>query len=371
MKIIILSFFIFLSGFIYAQEVYDDNKYAGAFAPQFINHTPSARAEAMGKGQVANNSGEYGSYFNPALTSLSKGFKIDLSYTEVGNIKPSLSYHGVSYSNNKFGSLGVTAYYFSKDKDHHYWYDQKYSGAYYDAIYTVNYSREVVKDFYAGVNFGVFHYSNYFYSLTGFDTPVIDDGVTLDIGLLKKFNLQTKSTQQAIRLGTALYNITGSKITSTSDYGSIYKDPLPVIFRIGASHEIKLTGNPEIEPSEFSFFTHAEYEKFLNSKFDVVFKLGEEITIKEIVHLRAGYYYSEVGDADYTGGYQSEFTGGVGVSIPLDKIFKTKNSFKLKIDFTSLAPPMDRKYFYYNSASEDNYSNNNNKTIGLSINYIP
>lgn len=370
MKTIWLILFILSTCISYSQETLPEIKYYGTLAPLYINHSPSAKAEAMGKGLVANNNGDYGSYYNPALTSLSEGLNTNFSYIEVGGIKPSLSYYGASYSGKKLGSIGVTAYYFTKPQNRLYAYDEKYKGGYYDAIYTVNYSREIVKDFYAGVNLGIFHYSNYFYSFSDFDTPVIDDGATLDLGLLKKFELPTVATKQTIRLGTALYNITGSKVTNGYE-SEIYKDPLPVIFRFGISHEIALTNIREVE---FSFFSHAEYENMLNSKYDIVYKLGEEFSINNIFHFRVGYYYSEVTDEYYyTGvsGYQSEFTGGIGLSLPINKILKMKNPLILKIDFSSIAPPDERKYFFYNIAGGDNTENHNFKTIGLSINYIP
>lgn len=372
MKIIWLFLFALLSNQLYSQETYENNMYFGTLATLFVYHTPSAKAEAMGRGQVANNNGDYGAYYNPALTSLSNGIKFNYSYTEVGRAKPSLHYYEVSYSNKKLGSIGLSAYHYSKDQQNIYAFKNKYSGGYYDAVYNLNYSREVYKGFYAGMNLGVFHYSNYIYNITGFPESAIDDGVTIDLGLLKKFEIISSSQKQIIQLGTALYNITNSKTSRTSrSYNINFVNSLPVIFRIGASHQIEFKDKAALGESDlFSLFTHFEYEKIINSSFDAVFKIGEEISVREIFYLRAGYYYSEVGDNSYEGGYHSEFTAGAGVNIPVSKIFNFKNPLNLKIDVSSVGPPKEPKHFYSNLASGD-FSTNNNLTLGLSINYIP
>lgn len=147
MKTVWLFFFVILSNNLYSQETYENNMYFGTLATLYVYHTPSAKAEAMGRGQVANNSGDYGAYYNPALTSLSSGVKFNYSYTEVGRAKPSLHYYEASYSNKKFGSIGLSAYHYSKDQQNIYAFKDKYSGGYYDAIYNLNYSREVLKGF--------------------------------------------------------------------------------------------------------------------------------------------------------------------------------------------------------------------------------
>lgn len=220
---------------------------------------------------------------------------------------------------------------------------------------------------------GVFHYSNYIYNVTGFPESAIDDGVTIDLGLLKKFEIHSSAQKQIIQLGTALYNITNSKTSRTSrSYNINFVNSLPVIFRIGASHQMKFLDKDALKESDlFSLFSHFEYEKITNSSFDAVFKIGEEISVREIFYLRAGYYYSEVGDNSYGGGYHSEFTAGAGVNIPVSKIMNMKKSLNIKLDFSSIGMPEEPKHYYSNLASGDFFTNNNTLTLGLNINYIP
>jgi hypothetical protein len=146
----------------------------------------------MGRGLVANSEGNFGAYYNPALTSLTNGLKINFSSTRGNKYNSRLNYYEASYTNEKWGSFGIGAYYINKNPPSEYGYNRIGKGTYYDAAYTINYSKEVVKDFYAGVNLGIFHYSRYVESMIGFDDVYYDDGAKLDLGLLKKFEIETK-----------------------------------------------------------------------------------------------------------------------------------------------------------------------------------
>ncbi len=364
MKTIWLFIFILSSNISYAQYLRDANIYEGILANLYINHQPSAKGEAMGKGLVANSDGSYGSYFNPALTNLSKGLNFDYSYSQSEGVKPSLNYYGISYSNEKFGSIGVSAYYFSKPLDDNPGFVEQRKHSYYDAIFTVNYSKEVIKDFYAGVNLGVYHFYQYYYWLTA-NNPggnfFIADGVTLDLGLLKKFTLKTSANEQIFQLAASVTNFTNSKVVS-DEGGFVNKEALPVTFRIGGSHQLKIPdGVIKGVPYPVQFFTHFEYEKIINSEYYGTFKIGEELSLWAILYLRAGYFNSKMEGND--GYFIGEFTYGAGLSIPVNKLLKTKNELTLKIDYVGLNLKDYRRYDY------NDYSDYN--TLALSLNYIP
>lgn len=365
MKIIWLILLTTVSAISYSQESFEDNVYKGAMSSLFVNHRPGAKGEGMGRGLVANNEGDYGSYYNPALTSLSKGLNFTYSYSQNENPKPSQNYYGISYSNEKLGSFGISAYLFSKVS---YYVDNKKS--YYDAIYTLNYSKEVVENFSVGFNLNLNHYSDLVD--TWFNGPrlIMDDPVSFDMGILKKFDIDLEK-RQILQLGAALYNVTNSKVSNTYG-GYTYKEPLPVIFRIGVSHDIKMRQSLQFNNSDlFSFFTHIEYQKFINSEYDAMFKIGEELSILEVVKLRAGYFYSRIQNADRPGGKnfnQSELTFGAGLNIPLNKIIKMKSPLNLKIDFASIEVPEFQNYFELNYYNNNNWKNND-WTLGVSLGY--
>lgn len=365
-------FILFISSNIcYTQYVRDVNIYEGILANLYVNHQPSAKGEAMGRGLVANSDGSYGSYYNPALTSLSKCLSFDYSYSQSDGVKPSLNYYGVSYSNEKIGSFGLSAYYFSKPLEDNYGFKEQRKHSYYDAIFTLNYSREVVKDFYAGVNLGVFHYYNYYhwaYAMLPGGNFFIDDGVTLDLGLLKKFTLKSSANEQTFQLAASITNFTNSKVISDED-NSINKEALPVTFRIGASHQLKIpNGIQSGFPYPLQIFTHIEYDKMVNSEFHGTFRIGEELSVWEILYLRVGYFYSSVHD-----GYkenESELTYGAGLNIPLSRLLKTKKNFDIKIDYVKTDIDKYSRY-NYNSSIYYNADYGTFYKLGLSLNYIP
>lgn len=371
MKTIWLFLLIISSNICYSQNVRDANIYEGILANLYVNHQPSEKGEAMGRGLVANSDGDYGSYYNPALTSLSKGLNFDYSYSQSDGVKPSLNYYGVSYSNKKIGSFGLSAYYFSKPLEEDYGFAAQRKHSYYDAIFTVNYSREVIQDFYAGVNLGVFHYYNYYHwavAIMPGGNFFIDDGVTLDFGLLKKITVKTSDNEQIFQLAASITNFTNSKVISDED-NFINKEALPVTFRIGASHQLKIPNGIHLGvPYPLKIFTHIEYEKMVNSEFHGTFRIGEELSVWEILYMRVGYFYSSVHD-----GYresESELTYGAGLSIPLSRLLKMKNEFDIKIDYVRTDIDKYARYYYSGSAYYiDDYGIF--YTLGLSLNYIP
>lgn len=374
MKIIWLCILIFCSNIVHSQSGIERNTYYGALSDLYLNRQPSPKAEAMGRGLVANYDGDFGSFYNPALTSLTNGVSFNSSYSEPAKEKFSYNYLGLSYTNQKSGSFGISRYYWGKD-DKNYW-DSRVNGKVYNAIYRINYSREVVKDFFAGVNLGVYHISYYPDAYIGirvgteYEYSVHDDGVTLDFGVLKKFTLDNSSNKylfQTIQIGSSIYNLTGSKVAYIN--AEPVREPLPVIFRIGGSYSLKIKDGGIKKSNEMiSSFTHVEFEKVLNSEFDAVFKIGEEILIYEIIALRAGYYYTrirdEIGDSNYWDimpQTQSGFTLGVGFQVPINKIFKFAAPLTLKIDYVNIEPGYTR----YPSSLDKFF------TLALNLNYSP
>ena len=131
----------------FPQETYDNNFYEGIFSNIYLNHHPNIRAEAMGRGLSASDNGDYAPLYNPALSSLTKGVKVNYSYSQQESEKPSLNYYEASYSNQKMGSIGLSAYYYSKSPLSGWFIEMQNHKSYYDALYTINYAREVSKDF--------------------------------------------------------------------------------------------------------------------------------------------------------------------------------------------------------------------------------
>ncbi|MBS1492520.1 MAG: hypothetical protein JST55_03355 [Bacteroidetes bacterium] len=360
MKKLCILFLIIVSNLCYSQDItIDDNLYKGILDDLFINHQPSAKGESMGRGLVANSDGHFGSYYNPALTSLNKGFNADYSYSQSESGKPSINYFGVSYGNDKIGNFGVSAYIFSKAREDNLGFKAQLKGSYYDAVYTVNYSREIVKDFYAGINLGIFHYYNYYHWSTanGYQGNFfIADGVTLDLGVLKKFEIESEDNKQIFEAGASISNFTNSKV------GDTYLTPLPVTLRLGASHQLKIEkGERQAVPYPLGFFTHIQFDKVINSDYFGTFRFGEEMSLWDILFVRGGYFYSKIHDGFERD--ESVITFGLGLNIPINKLLLTKNTMELKVDY------MKNDLNEYSRYTYNDYGKY--AILSVSLNYIP
>jgi len=221
------------------------------------------------------------------------------------------------------------------------------------------------------MNFGVYHFSILYYDMMNYSYYGIRDGVSLDIGILKNFDFNLFNKRNSIKLGVAGYNVTNSKLSS--EYSEYYSEPLPVIIRAGVSHRIIFPDkSPDERKDYFSIFTHLEYEKVVNSKLNEVFKIGSEIAWNDIIFFRLGYFNSKIidgfsvqlGNSVYNepSVYQSEFTVGGGLKLPVDKWLKFKNECSLKLDYT----PISHKNYERFEKYPYRYKN-----LSISLNYIP
>ncbi len=352
-----------------AQSFFQSDKYSGTLAELYLHRQPSAKAEAMGMGMVANTDADFGSYYNPALTSLGNGINVSTSFSNpyYGADKSKFNYLGASYSDKKLGSFGLSRYHWTIGEEilitNEFGTEVGIAYDYSLSLYTLNYSRELPNNFFAGVNIGIAHINSSgtpVYSSTDFK-----DAFTLDLGILKKITLDnpSKNTGHSISLGASVINITGSKIKSTYE-GISYDNLLPVVLRLGGSYNLKVKGKGLIPGGNlFESLTLLEYRNVINSNYYKTISFGEEFTLSDIFILRLGYFSQRVGVETIDNiGTQSKFTYGAGVKLPLNRIFEMKNSLSLGIDYVNMSQPSFSKG--YNSL--DNF-----QTLGVSLKWIP
>ncbi len=357
MKSLWIFLFVTFSSLAYSQGIHQTDLYQGLLSNLYISHQPSAKGEAMGRGLVANYDGEFGSYYNPALTSLGSGVSISKSHTFLYTNDVYYDYKSAGYSNKKTGSFS-----FSKNN----WINTEptmYKPQYDNSIYTINYSKEILQGFYGGLNFNIVrlgYRTNYDYSnrKTTF-TDNTSESFTLDIGVLKQFNLVKSSDGKTTRIfqaGASLFNLNKGRI-SYSDRS----EQLPVIFRAGMGYLINFSDaekNSELS-SVFRSFTHFEYESTLNDDQISVIKIGEEIILGDFFILRGGFISS--GRYEYANPISKpEITFGAGFKVQFNKIFKSSDSLIMILDYAGMPPTTSK-------------SNTANVFIlwGLSANYIP
>lgn len=309
--------------------------------------------QAMGGGLVASPENEFGSYYNPALTGLKDGISIASSFSNHYKFFPDakFSYYSASYKIKKIGSFGLSRY------------KVKYSDAsltmesYYNTIYTLNYSREILKNFYGGVNINIVEPHN-----PGEINKLL---VPIDIGLLIKIPVEKngKSVAQLFQLGGAFYNINSVK------YSNSNLDPhyfvLPSILRGGGSYKIDIKGNPIFPKSNiFSFLGVTEFEWVTNSSRYVKIKLGGEVTFIDIFSFRAGYTIGNTFERSTSGKLNGD-SYGAGVKIPVDLIFQLASPLSLSIDYVNLEQPPERDW--WNGVERFGRFN----TVSLKLNWVP
>jgi hypothetical protein len=355
---ILISVVLFYPDFSYSQE--QSAKYVGYLSYFLLERQPSPRAESMGRGVFANNENEFSSFYNPAQTSLGRGLDVNFSHSAnyLSDNEANYNYIGASYNFKKIGSFSLSRYHMRAFE----FTDEtgKGFGRQTHSLYTLNYSREIIKDFYAGINLNLLHTS--LPSSATFDVKA-NDVFPVDIGLYKKFvinNAASPYLSQSVQLAGSLYNITGVK-AGFDDPQFLANFAFPVTLRLGASYNLEFRKSQDSKM--LNVFVHFGYENVLNADtstrdFYNNVKFGGEVTLLDIFSLRAGYntksfetIYSEI---------KNQFTYGAGVKIPLEKILNNNTPVSLYIDYVNMKQPFPKEF-----GDMPNFN-----TIAFRINYI-
>ena len=366
MKTITLAIFVFSVLFpsLSFSQSQSENSYNGALYELYFNRQPNAKAEAMGKGLVTNTEADFGSYYNPALTSLGNGIVLNISKTFLPRDETAYGYIGVGYSDSKLGSFSISRYNYGRG------ITEGRGDKYHNSIHTLNYSREISKGFYAGANVELVHmgYLGSRYSDLQLGSPVFyygdnfksSDAFTLDLGILRRVefgNPQSKASN-IFQVGAAIYNVTGSQIENKN-----YKDlneVLPVIFRAGISLINNFFTDTKKTSSDFQMFTVIEFESVLNAQDVNTLKFGEQVIIGDFFILRGGVTFRQKeinNDSYYT--YtknRAEFNLGAGLKLPLNKIVKSDVPLNLVVDFTPSLPETKTNKSFTNLSLSFNYT---------------
>ncbi len=377
MKKIWLLLFILTSGISYSQTNYD-----GFMEELYVGRQPSPRAEAMGRGLAADNQNDFGSYYNPALTSNGEGLKINTSFSNKYYYadKAYWNYFGATYKLKNIGSFGLSNYHFN------YGYELPITtaanpegdGSTYQIHYdmtSLNYSREIAKDFSAGINITAINHHNE----TSLITVDKNMAYTFDLGVLKKFSLPSFSNanlSHSINIGSSIYNITGAKFVFISNEfgtGLVSSDALlPSIFRGAVGYNFNAKGNVFGRTGNtFSIISNFEYEKILNTAKYETYKAGAEFKLFDILGLRLGWLSRNTNSTrsvfSYNLGEFTQFKYGAGVKIPLDLIFKMSTPLSVTVDYVNLKQP--QRIDYMIGSEQQEYKRYN--TLGISLNWVP
>lgn len=331
------------------------NQYKGVLSQLYFERQPDPKSEAMGRGMSANSETDFGSYYNPALSSLGKGVNFHLSHTYQHKKNSDYDYIGISYNNVKTGGFSISKYNWA------YGRTEGDNARFHNSIHTLNYSRDIGKDCYAGVNLNLVHMGfvrqYMFFEESGYDQKS-SDAFSIDIGFLKKLVLESSSQNENLKVlqfGAAVYNVTGSVIRNknTDDY----YETLPIILRLGMSYNLKLLDEEiKAKSTEFQSFTHFELESILNGSDNPIFKLGQEFIISDLLILRGGLSTGGVEKSHYINSNDPSVTFGAGFKIGVNNFLKSADRATFVLDCAGPSPTSIRDNFYL---------------FSLKINYIP
>ena len=318
--------------------------YNGSFQELFFGWQASARAEAMGRGLSAVKGDALSYYYNPAGLASAEGLNLFGSFAGPYYILDTADYNyfGASYKIKKYGTVGFSRDYFT------YGYDviitDEYgniTGTYEPKMtnYRLTLSSEVIKDLFVGLNLNLFQPRLSSGELTvGNETGGNSDVFFADLGVLKSLNIKSKKLQHNFNFAASLMNFNFAEYSfSDGDQG----DPLPVIFRIGASYNLLPEDMSIISKlRSYNILVNLEYEDLFNSKYYGGFHSGLEFTFLEMLSLRGGYYTQEITDnCNNCKDKLSEFTYGFGVNVPVRQLSKGEVPLEVKFDYINLKQP--------------------------------
>lgn len=351
MRTVILLFLVLIvTCSLFSQSSY--NKYTGALSDIYFKMQPDPKSEAMGRGLSANVESDFGSYYNPALTGLTRGVKFNLSFTNFTRKNQDYNFISTSFEIKKVGSFSISKYNYSVSFN-----EDGVTNAH-NSIHTLNYSREINKDFYAGINLNLIHLgflnSHYYPFEYGTTYEKSSDAFAFDIGILKKYEFKgDDNSENTFSLAAAIYNPLGTSIKNKNYVNADISEKLPVILRTSISFN-HILRNGKNDTKLLQSFTHFECEGILNGDEPPVIKVGEELTIHDLVILRGGI--ATAGNYGIRTLSDLIVTYGVGIKAGFNKFFNQNDRIELGIDYAGTPPSFTINYL---------------NIFSLKINYIP
>ncbi|HEX2865403.1 MAG TPA: hypothetical protein VHO03_00095 [Ignavibacteriales bacterium] len=341
--------------------------YQGLAGEMFLFSQPNARAEALGRGNAALTGSPFLDFYNPAASSFSAPVTLEFTrldfFPAVKWIDRTEDYdtYGIGANFGMFGAFSMNYMHFSGGEEFFNTDAANPEGLgvwpISTEIYMINYSFQILKDFSAGVN------ANYFKETYKTSKSLEHKGWYFDLGVLKKYKIESSSSNQEVYLGLSLTNFANSKFPITvSSFGRTLTHYLPSALRLAAAYEFQ----PQNKMGNFGLFKGlflAEYRDLVNSKYNTKFQLGTELTFLEIIKLRAGWFTEGLNDYGhhFNKSRLNELTYGFGIEAPVKKLTGLNLPMNIQFDYTSLPFPE-----YYN---DDLRHNDNSPIYSFNISY--
>ena len=329
-KFIVLSLFV-ISNTIFAQD-YND------FAQEiFIGRMPSAKTEAMGRILTLNFDPYFVSQSNPSNLVTTVGIAAFFAHSSplYGYNEATYNYGGVSYHNPIAGAFAFNFLRFNTGMTFNITGEggPEIIGTFEPGmdLYTLTYANEITDWFSFGIN------ANLFVDKLGEDQSFT--GTFFELGLSREITLiQNSQIKDDLTVGTQLKNIFNQSFSAIDEAQS---DALPVIFRTGVSNRINYTDVEVYEKAYLIGFTlGVEYQDLFNSDYRTAYKAGCELSLLDIIFLRAGYYHEKTIDYGFNStGQLEEFTYGAGLKLDFVQLFEKNFPLVINFDYVSLKQP--------------------------------
>lgn len=327
MKKIIILLLIILSNSLFAQ-------YYNGFAHEiFFDRFPGARTEAMGRILSLNFDPYFVSQSNPANLVNTTGASVFYANSSPYYTLKEAAYNYVGFSYNsprnnpRFGALAFNYLRFN------WGMSLNIPGATEPEmdLYTFTYANEIADWFDFGTNVNLFVYEPG--GDNTFTATFFELGLSRSLSVVQNTVLKDKMT-----FGTQIKNIFNQSFSTVDEAQS---DPFPSVIRIGLSNSVEYTDTEVYGDSYLIGFTLGlEYQNVLNSGSRTAYKAGSELSIFDIVFLRAGYYHETKIDYGFNSTDKLEdFTYGFGLKVNFERYFKDDFPLVLLFDFVSLEQP--------------------------------
>lgn len=330
LKVLAIVIFFFLPFLMSGQDEYGVNGYL------LLSRQPSARSEAMGRGYASFGGDLSSVYFNPAGISTIPGLEVDIATASPYYLLEDAHFYFASagFKISKYLAFATTVHEFSipditfMDADGNFTEHVHFRAT----DYKLTLASEPLDHFYVGLNFNLS-------TMTPQDLTQTSNVGYFDIGLLKEFLVaKTEKTKQSIQVGGSVVNVNSASMDYESSGGGGSQD-LPVVSRLGAHYSFMFNPSRPDSLHWLECIVQTEVEDLLNSKYLTSLKGGLEIKVLELIALRAGYYTQKLHDFYIPGeNYAriSDFTYGIGLELPLEKLTHHKFPMNIYFDYTSL-----------------------------------
>jgi hypothetical protein len=307
----------------------------------FYGNLPSAKVEAMGRGDAAIGGSVSSIFFNSAGLGGIERQEVQVSTSAPFYVLENSNYYFAGYARRVIPWLvvGLSANSFATGETT---FDVNIGGNRYPVTkgLTTNYALSVagtpVKGLYIGLNFNLYRWKL-------FDDVNAATAFHMDGGLLYKLELpDLKKIRHYAQFGVSVNNITAGEITYEAPDGNQSTSPFPIIGRFAAAYFFGFDTNiPKAGKGPIDFVLNLEYQNTFNTEFRNSFIVGFESVLWKVLALRLGYFTQSIDDLgnEENKSRITDFTYGFGAIVPLNILTNDKVPLSIHFDYVSLKQP--------------------------------